>query len=103
MATRIGRDLVGKVAQLAGLELEEDETERLVAELGKVLDHFASLERLDVSAVDADLVIGVQEAPLRADEVRPGLLLDDALANAPAAEEGAFVVPRILAKGKVPA
>jgi aspartyl-tRNA(Asn)/glutamyl-tRNA(Gln) amidotransferase subunit C len=100
MGTRIGPELVGKVAQLAGLELEEGETERLAAELGKVLDHFASLERLDVSGVGADVVIGVQEAPLRADEVRPGLALEEALANAPLAEDGAFVVPRILAKGK---
>jgi aspartyl-tRNA(Asn)/glutamyl-tRNA(Gln) amidotransferase subunit C len=32
----------------------------------------------------------------RADELRPGLAQDQALAGAPAAEEGRFRVPRIL-------
>ena len=33
---------------------------------------------------------------LRADEVRPGLDRDEVLAEAPAAEDGRFRVPRIL-------
>lgn len=94
---RITRDEVGKVARLAGLLLDEAEADRLAADLAKVLDHFASLERLDTEGVPpaSDVLTGA--APLREDAVRPGLAHDEALANAPAQEEGAFCVPRILA------
>jgi aspartyl-tRNA(Asn)/glutamyl-tRNA(Gln) amidotransferase subunit C len=36
---------------------------------------------------------------LRPDEVRPGLDRDEVLAEAPAAEDGQFRVPRILGEG----
>jgi len=97
---RITREEVVKVARLAGLSLEEVELDRLTGELGKVLDHFASLQRLDTAGVPpaSDVLSGA--APLREDAVRPGLAPGDALRNAPVQEDGAFVVPRILATGK---
>jgi aspartyl-tRNA(Asn)/glutamyl-tRNA(Gln) amidotransferase subunit C len=97
---RIDREEVGKVARLAGLELGEDEIDRLTADLAKVLAHFGSLERLDTRDVPPASEVLSAAAPLRPDEVRPGLAHDEALANAPAHEDGAFVVPRILTPGK---
>lgn len=96
---RITREQIAKVAQLARLALTEAETERLVVDLGSVLDHVASLEGVDTRDVPPATEVRLGRAPLRADEVRPGLPRDDALANAPAVEDGAFVVPRILGGG----
>lgn len=97
---RIARAEVFKVAKLARLELTEGEVDTLAVELAAVLEHMASLERLDTEGVPPASDVMTRGAPLRADEVRPGLTPAEALAGAPATEDGAFVVPRILATGK---
>lgn len=98
---RIDRAEVVKVARLAGLELGEGEIDALTIDLARVLDHFRSLERIDTRDVPFASEGLSAAAPLREDVVRPGLSRDEALANAPAHEDGAFVVPRILPSGKV--
>ena len=87
---------VEHVAMLARLALTDDETEQLTGELGAILEYAA-----DVSALDtADVPPTAHPLPLanvlRPDEVRPGLDRDEVLAEAPAAEDGQFRVPRIL-------
>lgn len=84
---------------LARLALTDDEIEQLAGELGAILDYAA-----DVSALDtADVPPTAHPLPLvnvlRPDEVRPGLDRDEVLAEAPAAEDGQFRVPRILGEG----
>jgi aspartyl-tRNA(Asn)/glutamyl-tRNA(Gln) amidotransferase subunit C len=90
---------VEHVAMLARLALTDDEIEQLAGELGAILDYAA-----DVSALDtADVPPTAHPLPLvnvlRPDEVRPGLDRDEVLAEAPAAEDGQFRVPRILGEG----
>jgi aspartyl-tRNA(Asn)/glutamyl-tRNA(Gln) amidotransferase subunit C len=87
---------VEHVAMLARLALTDDEIEQLTGELGAILEYAA-----DVSALDtADAPPTAHPLPLvnvlRPDEVRPGLDRDEVLAEAPAAEDGQFRVPRIL-------
>jgi aspartyl-tRNA(Asn)/glutamyl-tRNA(Gln) amidotransferase subunit C len=87
---------VEHVAMLARLALTDDEIEQLTGELGAILEYAA-----DVSALDtADVSPTAHPLPLvnvlRPDEVRPGLDRDEVLAEAPAAEDGQFRVPRIL-------
>ena len=94
---RITRAEVVKVAKLARLELTDAEVDTLAVELGGVLDHMASLERLDTEGVPPATDLMTRGAPLRPDEARAGLTAAEALANAPSTEDGAFVVPRILA------
>jgi aspartyl-tRNA(Asn)/glutamyl-tRNA(Gln) amidotransferase subunit C len=96
---RISRADVEHVAMLARLALTDDEIEQLAGELGAILDYAA-----DVSALDtADVPPTAHPLPLvnvlRPDEVRPGLDRDEVLAEAPAAEDGQFRVPRILGEG----
>jgi aspartyl-tRNA(Asn)/glutamyl-tRNA(Gln) amidotransferase subunit C len=87
---------VEHVAMLARLALTDDEIEQLTGELGAILEYAA-----DVSALDtADVPPTAHPLPLvnvlRPDEVRSGLDRDEVLAEAPAAENGQFRVPRIL-------
>jgi aspartyl-tRNA(Asn)/glutamyl-tRNA(Gln) amidotransferase subunit C len=87
---------VEHVAMLARLALTDDEIEQLTGELGAILEYAA-----DVSALDtADVPPTAHPLPLvnvlRPDEVRPCLDRDEVLAEAPAAEDGQFRVPRIL-------
>jgi aspartyl-tRNA(Asn)/glutamyl-tRNA(Gln) amidotransferase subunit C len=92
-ATVIGRDEVLHVARLARLALSEEEIEPMARELSAVLDHIAAIAALDLDDVaPTSHVIEVTDA-LRADEPRPSLPLEVALAAAPAVREDGFAVP----------
>ena len=93
---------VAHVARLSRLELTDDERERFRAQLGSILEHFRSLLALDLtgepSAHDLSSLGDAVEITnvLRDDTVRPCLPLDEVLANAPASEDGFFVVPPVI-------
>lgn len=96
---------VAHVARLSRLELSDEERERFRAQLGSILEHFQSLLALDLDAetpaagTEADTS---RESPahgpnvLREDTVGPCLPIDEVLANAPATENGFFVVPPVI-------
>ena len=89
----LSRDQVLHVARLARLELSEQEVERFSGELSKVLDYIELISQLDLEDVPpTSHVIDVENA-LRADEPRPSLPQDVALAAAPDAALGGFRVP----------
>ena len=96
MADPISRADVEHVAKLARLALTDAEIEDLTAELGSILGHAADIEALALDDVPPTAHPLPLENVLRADDVRPTLDRDEVLAQAPAAEEGRFRVPRIL-------
>jgi aspartyl-tRNA(Asn)/glutamyl-tRNA(Gln) amidotransferase subunit C len=84
---------VRRVAELARLELREDEVERVAAELTAVLDYATVLRRLDLPARAAEPE-AEPGSGLRADEPAPSALdAARALAMAPESADGFFVVP----------
>jgi aspartyl-tRNA(Asn)/glutamyl-tRNA(Gln) amidotransferase subunit C len=89
----LSRDQVLHVARLARLELTEDEVERMAAELSKVLDHIEKVSELDLGDVEPTSHVVAVENVLRADEPRPSLRQDVALAAAPDRAVGGFRVP----------
>jgi aspartyl-tRNA(Asn)/glutamyl-tRNA(Gln) amidotransferase subunit C len=90
----LSRDQVLHVAKLARLELTGEEVERLGAELSKVLDHIELIEQLgDLAEVEPTSHVVNVENVLRADEPRPSLPVDVALAAAPDAAQSGFRVP----------
>jgi aspartyl-tRNA(Asn)/glutamyl-tRNA(Gln) amidotransferase subunit C len=92
------RDDVAHLAQLARLELSDQELDTYVGQLSVILDSVATVSA--VAASDADIAPTSHAVPLtnvyRDDVVRPGLSHEAALAGAPAAEDGRFRVPQIL-------
>jgi aspartyl-tRNA(Asn)/glutamyl-tRNA(Gln) amidotransferase subunit C len=62
----------------------------------KVLGYVEALDRLDLSGVDPSVFPLDTANVFRPDEVAPSLTVDEALRNAPAARDGAFLVPRII-------
>jgi aspartyl-tRNA(Asn)/glutamyl-tRNA(Gln) amidotransferase subunit C len=93
---RITPEAVAKVARLARLDLTADELQRMTKQLDGMLEHFAEMDALDLSAV----VPMTQAYPLvnvlRPDVVQPCLDRDEVLAAAPSAEDGRFRVPPII-------
>jgi aspartyl-tRNA(Asn)/glutamyl-tRNA(Gln) amidotransferase subunit C len=90
------REEVLHVAQLARLALEPAEVELFTRQLNDILAYVEKLQELDTTGVTPMAhVIPVFNA-FREDEVTTGLPREKALKNAPAREEGSFVVPRII-------
>jgi aspartyl-tRNA(Asn)/glutamyl-tRNA(Gln) amidotransferase subunit C len=83
---------VRHVAHLARLGLTEDELEKMRAELTIILDYIDQLATADTSQVAATAQVGELVNVMRDDERRPSLDQGAALANAPARDEGFFVV-----------
>jgi aspartyl-tRNA(Asn)/glutamyl-tRNA(Gln) amidotransferase subunit C len=89
----IDRDQVLHVAKLARLRLSEEEVETMVGELSGILEHVDRIGNLDLEGVEPTSHVVALENVLRADEPRPSLPRDVALASAPEPSEGAFRVP----------
>lgn len=84
------------VARLARLDLTGEEKERLVAQLGAILDHAAKVGEVATADVPPTASAIPRANVFRPDEPRPSLSAEDALANAPAAADERFLVPRIV-------
>jgi aspartyl-tRNA(Asn)/glutamyl-tRNA(Gln) amidotransferase subunit C len=93
---RIERADVERIAELARLELGPDEAERMAAELGAILGYVAQLDALDTDAVEPTHHAFALRTPLRPDRAEAPLPPERAVANAPAREGFAFVVPKVL-------
>lgn len=93
---RISLEEVRHVAQLARLEVSEEEIKVLHGELSSLLDHVDRIVALPTEGVAPTAHPLPLSNVLRPDEPRPCLTNAEALAAAPATEEGRFAVPRIL-------
>jgi aspartyl-tRNA(Asn)/glutamyl-tRNA(Gln) amidotransferase subunit C len=95
----ITREHVLHVARLARLELSAPEVERMVQDLGTILEHVAELQKVDTTGVEPTAYGAVDAAPFRPDTVVPGVDRDVALKEAPRHEEGGFAVPGFIDEG----
>jgi aspartyl-tRNA(Asn)/glutamyl-tRNA(Gln) amidotransferase subunit C len=89
----IDREQVLHVARLARLELDADAIETMAAELSGILEHVERIGELELDGVEPTTHVVDLTNVFRADEPRPGLPRDRALASAPEAQDGAFRVP----------
>ena len=87
---------VARLADLARIELTEEELARLAPQLDVILTSVASVAEV----AEADVPPMSPAVPLvnvfREDQVRPSFPASAMLAAAPAVEDGQFRVPRIL-------
>ena len=89
----IDRAQVEHVARLARLELSDEETDAMARELSAVLEHVEKISELDLADVSPTSHVVDVTAPLREDEPRPCLTPEQALEQAPAIQDGGFLVP----------
>ena len=88
--------IVDYVAGLANLEVAGDEREEVAAQFGRMIDFIAQLDEIDIEGVaPTKHVVGLENVA-RADQPAPCLTQEQALANAPDADEGHFVVPKVI-------
>ncbi len=94
----LSRDDVAHLAGLARIDLSEAELDRMVGELGVILESVAKVQEAATSEVEPMSHPMPLTNVTRPDEVRPSLGADEALSGAPASEQQRFSVPRILAE-----
>ena len=87
---------VRHIASLAHLEFSDEEAERFTRQLGAILDYVAELDRLDTSAIEPTSHVSTTARALRDDRARPSPPHDEALANAPDADDRFFRVPKVI-------
>ena len=92
----ISKEEVMKVANLARLELSEQEAESMTDQLATILGYVAKLDEVDCQDIAPTTHVLAIENAFRADEVKPSLSQKEALANGPLQNGEAFVVPRII-------
>lgn len=93
---KIGRDEVLRVADLARLDVSEDEVARLTHQLSAILDYVDKLSELDLEAVEPLAHVQDLVNAFREDSLRSSLPREEVLANAPETEQGCFKVPAVI-------
>jgi aspartyl-tRNA(Asn)/glutamyl-tRNA(Gln) amidotransferase subunit C len=96
MSENLTPDVVRRVARLSRLKLKDEEVTKLAAELSQVLHYVDQLDELDVANVEPMAHAIELTNVFRADEPRPSLPREAALANAPKSDGKYFLVPPIL-------
>lgn len=92
----VTREDVLRCARLADLSLQEDEVEPMRRDMEKLLSQAQKLDELPLDAIDATLDGCSNVLPRREDAPRASFTQAEALSNAPAQEQGHFLVPKVL-------
>ena len=90
----IGRDEVLHVAQLAELAVQDDELDRLVEQLNRIVDYVAQLNEVPSDRMAEPFLPGPQAVTLRPDTENPSPLARSPAEIAPEFADGFFLVPR---------
>jgi aspartyl-tRNA(Asn)/glutamyl-tRNA(Gln) amidotransferase subunit C len=84
------------VANLARLELSDAQLAAMTTQLGRILEYVGQLQQLDTDGIEPMAhALDVTDI-FRADEPRPSLSADEALANAPKRRGDFYAVPAVL-------
>jgi len=97
---KITREDVVRVAELAYLDLSEDELEKYRRQIDEILEYIGKLNELDTSGVEpmAQVLADDQaaDATMREDLIVPSAVADDVLRQAPDPEPPYFRVPKVI-------
>lgn len=89
----IDREQVLHVAKLARLRLSDEEVQTMTQELSGILDHIERISELDLEGVAPTTHVVEVANALRPDEPRPSLPRETVFEQAPATQDGGFLVP----------
>jgi aspartyl-tRNA(Asn)/glutamyl-tRNA(Gln) amidotransferase subunit C len=87
---------VTKVAHLARIAVTPEEANRLTGELNAILGFVEELAAIDVEGVEPMTSVVAMTLRTRPDVVTEGENAVAVLANAPASEDGYFLVPKVV-------
>jgi aspartyl-tRNA(Asn)/glutamyl-tRNA(Gln) amidotransferase subunit C len=94
----IDKETVEKVAHLARLELAEEEKEKMIEDMSKILDFMAKLNEIDTSGIEPLVYMTNESNVVRQDVVKQEITHEEALLNAPKHDEDYFLVAKVIEK-----
>ena len=92
----VDKKTVAKVADLARINVHEDELAPLAGEMNNILEWIEQLSEVNTDGVAPMTSVVDVDLPWRADKVTDGGYRDDILANAPGSDHGFFTVPKVI-------
>ena len=87
---------VRRIAQLARIAVGEEEVRHLQRELNAILIFVDQLSKADIAGVEPMTSVTPMQMKKRPDKVTDGGIAEDVLKNAPAIEDGFFLVPKVV-------
>ena len=91
---KITEELVDYVSALSRLKLPREEKAAMTAQLEQIVSYMEVLNTLDTAGIEPMSHIFPLSNVMRSDEVEPSADRTSLLANAPASDEEAFLVPK---------
>jgi aspartyl-tRNA(Asn)/glutamyl-tRNA(Gln) amidotransferase subunit C len=92
----VSKDEVYYIADLARLQLDDEEANNLVHDMNRILEFMETLNEVDTDDVEPLEHVVELDTQFRNDEVGEQLSHDDALKNAPDADSDYIRVPRVI-------
>jgi len=94
----IDKETVEKVAHLARLELAEDEKEKMIADMNKILGFMYKLNEIDTSGIEPLVYMTNEINTVREDVIKHEVTHEEALLNAPKHDKDYFLVAKVIEK-----
>lgn len=94
--SRITKEQVYHIAELARLEINEEEAELFTSQLDDMINMVEKLDELDTTNVKPMSHVFIQENVMREDVTVEGLPIEETMKNVPEHEERLIKVPQIL-------
>jgi len=85
---------VRKIAKLANLAVSDADVQRMTGDLGKIVTYVEQLSAVDTTGVEAIAQVTGLVNVARADQPKGMFTTKEVLANAPKADDVAFLVPK---------
>ncbi len=92
----VDQQTVRRIAHLARIRLDEDHVDAMRDELNAILAFVEQLDEVDTAEVQPMTSVVETKMRLRADAVTDGNMPDAVTGNAPASEDGFFMVPKVV-------
>ncbi|TCK92888.1 aspartyl/glutamyl-tRNA(Asn/Gln) amidotransferase subunit C [Natranaerovirga hydrolytica] len=93
---KITREQVEHVANLARLNLTEEEKEQMTKDMEAIIGFADQLNDLDIETIDPTAHVIPMQNVFREDIKKESLNRDELLKNAPSKQNGCFSVPKIV-------
>ncbi|MEW5727828.1 MAG: Asp-tRNA(Asn)/Glu-tRNA(Gln) amidotransferase subunit GatC [Pseudomonadota bacterium] len=92
----LDKSTVRAIAELARIEVPDEELDHLAGELSNILTFVEQLSEVNTDGVAPMTSVAAMTLPMRKDEVTDGNQTDAVLANAPDGADGFFTVPKVV-------
>jgi aspartyl-tRNA(Asn)/glutamyl-tRNA(Gln) amidotransferase subunit C len=93
---KVDEATVRRIARLARIKVSDAEAKALENELSGIFEWIKQLDEVDTDAVEPMTRVVAMTLKKRSDEVTDGGIADEVVANAPAADDHFFLVPKVV-------